>query len=154
VRLLLMSITMASNLTALPKGPAFDCGDAQVRAQGRHLATVVTIRGAIDAVNVDPISEYTRRLILAEKPIVLDLSGVNSFAAGAISLLDGLDEDSCAAGLGWTLIPSDSVTEQLRDHDAEPVFPVARSVHEALNQFADVILRRRQLLLPLVAKTA
>ena len=54
----------------------FDCSGAAVRAQCRHLATVVTITGAVDATNVDQVSEYkegSRLLILG--PLVRDRKG-------------------------------------------------------------------------------
>ncbi len=40
-------------MTATINTSAFDCGRAQLRWHFRHLATVVTIHGEIDAVNVD-----------------------------------------------------------------------------------------------------
>jgi anti-anti-sigma factor len=143
-----------SNRTSRCPHPIFDCSGAQIRAHSRHLATVVTIQGEIDAVNVDRVSEYTRRFVLADTPLVLDLSGVNSFAAAAISLLYLVDEDCRVAGVEWTVVASNAVTERLRDYDDEAVFAIAGSVHEALHHFADVIATRRQLLLPLVRKTA
>lgn len=134
--------------------PIFSCRGAQIRAQCRHLAMVVTVQGEIDAVNVDPVSEHTRRFILANNALVLDLSGVNSFAAEGISLLDAVDDDCRAADVEWKLVASAAVAEQLRDHEDEAMFPTTRSVHEALRHFADLIVRRRQLLLPLIGKTA
>jgi anti-anti-sigma factor len=144
--------TTASNL--LYANSTRGCGGAQMRAHCRHLATVVTIRGEIDDANVDRISEYARRLILAENPLILDLSDVDSFAATGISLFYTVEEDCREAGLEWMLIPSNAVSARLRDYDDETTFPIARSVHEALQHFADVIAMRRQLLLPLVRKTA
>jgi hypothetical protein len=44
------------------------------------------------------------------------------------------------------------MAEFLRNCDI--VFPITRSVPEALHDFADVIDSRRQMLLPLVRKTA
>ncbi|HET9876103.1 MAG TPA: STAS domain-containing protein [Mycobacterium sp.] len=131
-----------------------DCGGAQVRAHYRHLATVVTVRGRIDAANVDEVSDHARRFILAKEPLVVDLSGVTSFAAAGIWLLCVLDGDCRAAGVEWTLVESPAVNELLRDFDEEAKFPTARSVHHALHTLADVIDRRRQLLLPLIKKTA
>ncbi len=131
-----------------------DCGAAQVRAHYRHLATVVAVRGRIDATNVDQISEYARRFILGNEPLVLDLSGVNSFAPPGIWLLCVLDGDSRAAGVEWTLVGSPSVHDLLRDFDEEAKFPTSRSVHHALRTRADAIDRRRELLLPLIKKTA
>jgi anti-anti-sigma factor len=146
--------TSASHLTTRYGNPVFECGGAHIRAQCRHLATVVTIRGEIDTVNVDRISDYTRHFILAKQPLVLDLSGVNSFAAAGISLLYTLEDDCRTAGVQWTLVASHAVIEQLRNYDGEAMFPFARSAHEALHNIADVIARRRQLLLPLIRKSA
>jgi anti-anti-sigma factor len=147
------STKLASNFSSRYENPTLDCGGAQMRAHCRHLATVVTIQGEIDAHNVDRVGARLRHLILAKNPLVVDLSGVNSFAATGISLLHRLDEDCCAAGVQWTLVASRPVIEVLRDFDERAVFPFARSVHEALGNLADVIVTRRQLLLPLITKT-
>jgi anti-anti-sigma regulatory factor len=136
------------------KNPTVDCGGAQVRAHYRHLATVVAIRGRIDAGNVDRISEHARRFILAKEPLVIDLSDVDSFAAAGIWLLCVLDGDCQAAGVEWTLVASPAVHELLRDFDEEAKFPASRSVHQALHTLAEVKDQRRRLLLPLIKKTA
>lgn len=128
-----------------------DCGGAQLRAHCRHLATVLTIRGEIDAVNVDRVSEHIRRFIVGKHPVVLDMSAVSQFGTAGISLLYSLDEDCRAAGVEWTLVASPAVIELLGD---VTVFPIARSVHEALRNLADAIVRRRQLVLPLIKKSA
>jgi anti-anti-sigma factor len=127
----------------------FDCGGARIRAHCRHLATVVTVRGRIDAANVDRAREYLRRFILGDSPVVLDMSDVSPFAAAGISLLTTFDDDCRAAGVEWTLVPSPAVTDRVGD-----VFPVTPSVHEALRNLADAIASRRQLVLPLIKKTA
>jgi len=85
---------------------------------------------------------------------VLDLSDVNLFAAAGISLLQGFDEDSRAAGVEWTLVASPAVIELLGNGGDEDLFPFTRSVHEALRNLADAIVSRRQLVLPLIKKTA
>jgi anti-anti-sigma factor len=134
----------------------FDCGGAQIRAHGRHLATVVTIRGEIDTVNVDRVSEYIQRFVLGNSPLVLDISDVSHFAPAGVSLLYLLDEACRAAGVEWTLVASPAVRELLGqgcDED-ETMFPMTRSVHEALHNLANAIVSRRQLVLPLIKKTA
>jgi anti-anti-sigma factor len=131
----------------------FDYGGARVRAHCRHLATVVTVRGEIDGLNVDRIGEYIRRFILEQTNLVLDMSDVTHFAPAGISLLHGLDEDCRAAGAEWTLVASPAVSELL-DNGAVPMFPIAGSVHAALRNLADAIVSRRQLVLPLIRKTA
>lgn len=131
-----------------------DCKGAQVRAHYRHLATVVTIRGRIDPTNVDLLSDHVRRYILAKEPLVLDMSGVDAFAAAGIWLLCVVDGDCRAAGVEWTLVESPMVSDLLRDFDEDAKFPTSRSVHQALHNLADVIERRRRVLLPLFEKTA
>jgi anti-anti-sigma regulatory factor len=130
------------------------CGGATIRAHYRQLATVVAIRGRIDASNVDQVSDHARRFVLAKEPLVLDLTGVTSFAAAGIWLLCVLDGDCRAAGVEWTLVESPAVDELLRDFGEEAQFPMSRSVHQALHALADVIDRRREQLLPLIKKTA
>jgi anti-anti-sigma factor len=144
----------ASDFTRRYGNPSIDCGGAQIRAQCRHLAMVVTIHGDIDATNVNRVSEHTRHFILPTNSLVLDLSGVDSFAAEGISLLYRIDEACRAAGMEWTLVASHAVIERLQDSGEGASFPMTRSVHRALRDLADVIVRRRQLLLPLIGKTA
>ena len=141
-------------MTATITTSAFDCGRAQIRPHFRHLATVVTIDGEIDAVNVDRVIDRARRFVLAKDPLVLDMSNVNSCAVEGVSLLNIIAEECRAAGLEWMLVPGTAVADLLRDSGSDAMFPVARSVHQALHDFADVIDRRRQLLLPLVRTTA
>jgi anti-anti-sigma regulatory factor len=132
----------------------FDCSGAAVRAQCRHLATVVTISGAVDATNVDQVSDYTKRFILPDKPFVLNLSGLDSFAVQSVRLLYHLDAACRAADVEWAVIPSDAVNLALLVTHEDANLPTLRSVHEALHYFADATSARRRLLLPLLTKTA
>lgn len=152
-----MAITTTSRRTARigqRRNPTVECGDAQIRAHYRHLATVVVIRGQIDSTNVDQLSEHARRFVLAKEPVLLDLSGVTSFAAAGIWLLCVIDGDCRAAGVEWTLIEGPAVAELLGDFDEDAKFPTAHSVDQALHALADGNDRRRQLLLPLFQKSA
>lgn len=136
-----------------PASGAVDCSGARVRAHCRHLATVVTIRGEIDAVNVDEVSEYVRRFVLSDNPVVLDLSDVSQFSSAGITLFCVLDDECRAAGVEWMIVVNPTVAALLGDPD-EAAFPVTRSVHEALRTLADAISWRRQAVLPLIKKTA
>lgn len=132
----------------------FDCSGAAVRAQCRHLATVVTVSGAVDTNNVDRVGEHAKRFMLPDKPFVLDLSGVESFAPHAIRMLYSIDAACSAAGVEWALIPSQAVSLTLLVTHEDATFPAAASVHEAMHYFADANSARRRLLLPLLTKTA
>ncbi|HET9892608.1 STAS domain-containing protein [Mycobacterium sp.] len=131
----------------------FDCGGAQVRAHYRHLATVVHIRGEIDDLNVDRISDHIARFTLGENPVVLDVADVSEFAEAGIALLYAFDADCRAAGVDWTLVASSAVTRVLDDAGHDTSFPIMRSVHEALQDRAEAIELRRRMALPLVRKT-
>jgi len=132
----------------------FDCNGALVRAQCRHLATVVTVAGTVDASNVDQVIKYALRFNLPDKPFVLDLSGVDVFAAQAVRLLYAVDDACNAAGLDWAVIPSQAVSLTLLVSRGDVDFPTATTVHEALQFFADASTDRRRLLLPFFTKTA
>ncbi len=127
----------------------FDYGGARVRAHCRHLATVVTVRGEIDGLNAERIAAHIERFILEQTNLVLDMSGVTHFAPAGLPLLHVLDEDCRAAGVEWTLVANAAVVELLGDG-----FPIAGSVHAALHNLADAIVNRRQLVLPLIKKSA
>ncbi|MDT5206623.1 MAG: hypothetical protein QOD34_3259 [Mycobacterium sp.] len=146
--------TAASYLAPRHAQLPFDCNGAAVRAQCRHLATVVTITGAIDASNVDQVIDYAQRFNLPDNPFVLDLTGLDTFSAQAVRLLYTVDNACTAAGLEWALIPSQAVSLTLLVTHEDVSFPTATTVHEALQYFADATTARRRLLLPLFNKTA
>ena len=119
----------------------------------RQLATVVTVDGVLDDANLDKVSQYTRRFVLREKPVVLDLSGVSSATPHIVSLLCDVDDACSAAGVEWSLIASQPVSRAVRIFDERVELPTAASVADALNHFADAVLERRRLL-PLLTKSA
>lgn len=132
--------------------PPSDCGGAQLSAQSRHLATLLTISGAIDAKNVDRLYERSGCFVLPDTGFVLDLSGVTSFTADGVRLLSQLDDACTAAGIEWALVASRVVADRLSSGHA--LYPFASSVPEALHRFADGIFARRRMLLPLLTKSA
>jgi anti-anti-sigma regulatory factor len=142
-------MTTAHLLTQEQNG-IFQCGDACIRAHRRQLATVVTIKGQIDAFNANQVGDHIRRFTLGEDRVVLDMSAVSQFAAAGISMLQTFDEDCRAAGVQWTLVAGPAVAELLGDDADGAAFSSACSVHEALHDAADAIASRRRLALPLV----
>jgi anti-anti-sigma regulatory factor len=133
--------------------PAYECDGAQVRACSRQLATVVTVTGDLDDANLDKVSQYTKRFVLREKPVVLDLSAVSSATPHIISLLSDIDDACVAAGVEWSLIASQPVNRAVHIFDDRIELPTMASVADALHHFADVTLERRRLL-PLLTKSA
>ena len=131
--------------------PAVECHGAELRAQCRHLALVVTITGVIDDDNSERLIAQVRRLVLTEKPFTLDLSGVTFLSARGVALLYALDDECDIAGVEWALVASRPVLDILELLD--DAFPLTVSVSEALHHFAEGTLARRRLL-PLLHKTA
>jgi anti-anti-sigma regulatory factor len=132
--------------------PAFDCAGATIHAVCRQLATVVTIEGVVDDTNIERVTALALRFVIAEKPFVLDLSGVNSFSAHSVSLLSAVDESCFHSDVEWSLIASASVLGAVQASGAS--FPIADTVPDALHHFADSIEERRRLLPLLTKKTA
>lgn len=132
--------------------PAIICGGAQIRVQCRHLATVVTISGVLDESNAEAAMTATRRFIIAEKPVVLDLTAVTSSPEDYLPLLESVDEACLAAGVQWLLVTSPVLAHQVRIGDDG--YPVATSVPEALQWLADDVFLRRRMLIPLLHRTA
>ena len=131
----------------------YDCDGAQVRACSRQLATVVTVTGDLDDENIDKVSQYAKRFVLREKPVVLDLGGVSSATPHIVSLLCEIDDACSSAGVDWSLIASQPVTRAVRIFDDRVELPTVATVADALNQFADAMMERRRLL-PLLTKSA
>jgi anti-anti-sigma regulatory factor len=147
------SIDSASSTAFRYGNPGLDCAGAQMRAHCRQLATVVTISGDIDAMNVGRITQNAKRFVLAEKPFVLDLSDVSTFTAQSVSLLYAIDEACYVEGVEWSLIASPAVADAVAITDEHDEFPIAGSVPDALHHFAFENSERRRLL-PILTKTA
>lgn len=147
------STSSASNSRFRYGNPSVECNGAELHKQCRQLATVLTITGAIDEVNVGLVVAEAKGCIIAEKPFILDLSGVTSFAAQGIELLDAIDQTCYAAGDEWSLIISQPVSRTLRLCGVDDVFPATASVPEALHHFSDVAGERRRIL-PILTKSA
>ena len=91
---------------------------------------------------------------MADKPFVLDLSGVTSFAPQAFRLLSAVDDKCLTVGVEWAMVAGDAVTRQLRARSDEALFPVVGSVAEAEREFDGAVMRRRRMVLPLLGNTA
>ena len=133
--------------------PSVECNGAELHKQCRQMATVLTITGSVDEVNVGLVVAQAKGCIIAEKPFILDLSGVSSFAAQGIELLDAIDEACYAAGDEWSLVANQQVTRTLRLCGVEDIFPTTPSVPDALHHFSDLAGERRRIL-PILTKSA
>lgn len=148
----------ASNDSAPNRGfrygnPARDCDRAQVSAVCRQLATVVSVGGELDALNLGAITQYVTQYVLAERPFVLDLGDIEEFSDSAVALLYAVDDAAHAADVEWAMIASPAVDGVLRHYGDPAEFHTVESVPEALQRFGDAAAARRRLL-PILTKSA
>jgi anti-anti-sigma factor len=113
-------------------------------AQLRHLATILTISGDIDATNIDRVSSYATRLVPVGNALLLDLSGVTFFAAQSISVLVTVDDACDDAESPWALVTSHAVDRVLRISEHDDILPVASSVPDGMQYFADLARVRQR----------
>jgi anti-anti-sigma regulatory factor len=141
-----------TSFTSRYGNPAVDYKGVHLWAYCRHGATVIAVRGRVDAGNVAQVIDYAARFATADTRLVLDLSEVNAFTPRAIDLIDTVDARCAAAGVDWALVPGEAVTRRLRTRAAE--LPILQSLAAAEHQFDEAVLKRRRFLLPLLRRTA
>jgi anti-anti-sigma regulatory factor len=133
--------------------PARDCDRAQMTAVCRQLATVVSVGGEVDPLNLPAITQYATKYVLCERPFVLDLGDVEEFSDSAVALLYAIDDAAHDAGVAWALIASPAVLDVLRHYGDPAEFHTVDSVPDAIHRFADAAAARRRLL-PILTKSA
>lgn len=143
-----------TSFTSRYGNPALDHKGAHVWAYRRHGATMVAVRGRVDAGNVDQVSAYAARFAAADNRVVLDLTEVTTFTPRAMRLLDVVDERCAAAGVDWVVVPGEAAGRRLRARADVAGMPILESVAEAEHQFDEAILKRRRFLLPLLRRSA
>jgi anti-anti-sigma factor len=150
-------MTVAHRLTTSAGDPSsrdgnltIDRDGVDVRAHCRHLATVLTIAGDIDARNIDRVSAYATGLVAVGNPLLLDLSSVVFLAAQGISVLIDVDDACRRVELPWALVTSHAVDRVLRFSDRDDILPAASSVPDAMQYFVLLARMRRQV--PLSAR--
>jgi anti-anti-sigma factor len=130
--------------------PAIERGGVDLRAQSRHLATVLTISGDVDASNAARVSAYATALVPVGNALILDLRGVAFFAAQSMSVLIAVDDACHSARLPWALVASRAVGQVLGISQDDDIFPMASSVPDAMQYFVHLTRVRRRV--PLSAK--
>jgi anti-anti-sigma factor len=99
-------------------------------------ATVIAVTGELDTCNLHHLSDYTRRHLTGQRPVVLDLSGLDFLAAQGIRILFEIDEQCGRYGLDWALVSGRPVNRLLRICDRNGRLPAAASIDEALQRFS------------------
>ena len=140
-----------TSFTSRYGNPAVDHKGAHLWAYRRHGATVVAVRGRVDAGNLARVSDYAVRFVSSDSRLVLEVTG---FTPRALQLIDAVDDRCAMIGVDWALVPGAAVRSRLRSRNGAAGLPIIDSVAEAEQQFDDAILKRRRFLLPLLRRTA
>jgi len=134
--------------------PIVSCGGAEVRACSRHLATVVSIRGRVTADNLAQVIAQTKRFLLCDTSFVIDLRELKSMAPEGSALLMAIDDECATANTEWALVTGPAADRLFDGEMRNRMLPVVDSVADALHDFAEARMTRRDLLLPLLHRSA
>ena len=139
-----------------PQAPMASAGDQQPTSDGvglssewRRGAMVVRVSGEVDASNVHHLTGLLRRSDGDARPLVLDLTRVDFFAAHCTRILFELAEERRHLHANWALVPGRVVARLLRVSDPEGLLPTADSADQALQNFS--VSERPSLLLQLAS---
>lgn len=98
----------------------------------RPEATIVEVRGAVDACNADRLSDRVRDLAGRGQPLVIDLSGVHFFGGDGYRALVGIAEKCWRIEMRWALVISEAVARLLGIAGPDYRLPVTATVEEAV----------------------
>ena len=95
-------------------------------------ATVVSVRGELDAANAREFSDYALRHLRHTDQLILDLSAVDFIATEAFSMQHTVSVTAAGQGGRWILVPSAAVRRLLRICDPDGALPVAARLVDAV----------------------
>jgi hypothetical protein len=119
-----------------------DCHGAVIRAYARSVATVLTVRGDVDALNSDSVYRHLGRFNRLETALILDITEAKVADLGALCrfVADDCDEPG---GVAKAIVARPEVRAALRNRvDGEPV-PVFGTVADAVQLFVRNLQARR-----------
>jgi anti-anti-sigma factor len=105
---------------------------ARVSADTDTDLTVITIRGEIDAANVDDVSRHTRGLVPEGGALIIDLVDIDFIAVDGLRALFALHSQCVRTNTKWTLIADHAARRLLRVGDPDKLLPAVGSATEAL----------------------
>jgi anti-anti-sigma regulatory factor len=140
------STVTAGQLNSRSRLPVGDRQGVRMRALCRHQATILTVVGDLDRSNVDRFGDYAKRLLLAERTLIVDLSGVTSVDVQVISALLEIDDACHAADTPWALVPGRAVEELLVNAWCAHRFPMTSTANAAMRHFTGLVQERNWLM--------
>ncbi|MDT4943155.1 MAG: hypothetical protein QOH57_1755 [Mycobacterium sp.] len=99
-------------------------------------ATVITAAGELDATNTHDLVGFAGLYLADNRPIVLDLSALDFFAAQGVALLTEFDGECSRHGVDWAVVSGRSVARPLQICDRSAQLPSVTSINAALEHFS------------------
>ena len=93
---------------------------------------VISARGHIDASNADTLTEYALGHVLRCRGLILDLRGLDFFGTDGFSALHRVSVRCARVGIGWAVVPADTVSRVLRICDPQGLLPAVCTVEAAM----------------------
>jgi anti-anti-sigma factor len=97
---------------------------------------VVIAHGDIDAFNANTFTVYALRRLTRCRGLILDLRGVDFFAAEGFSVLLRVSVNCAQLGTDWAILADTAVSRLLRICDPEGSLPISDTLTGALTAFA------------------
>jgi len=103
-------------------------------ASRRHRSSVVVVsaHGGVDASNADTLTEYALGHVLRCRGLILDLRGLDFFGTDGFSALHRVSVRCARVGIGWAVVPADTVSRVLRICDPQGLLPAVCTVEAAM----------------------
>jgi anti-anti-sigma factor len=121
---------------------------AQFSARWGPSASVITVRGELDAANADELANYVQRCLSYSRWLILDLRGLEFIGTAGFSALHRINVVCSGEGAEWTMVPSHAVARLLRICDPDGILPVTSSVTESIRIAANAEPRHLLQLIP------
>ena len=103
----------------------------------RSSVAVISAHGHIDASNADTVTEYTLGHLIRCRGLILDLRGLDFFGTEGFSALHRVSVCCAHAGIGWAVVPSETVFRVLRIGDPQSLLPAAGTLEAAMAAIQD-----------------
>lgn len=109
-----------------------DCRGTRMSAHIDGRLTVLTIKGEVDAANIDTLTRHLRPLVPNGGALIVDLAGLEFLGGAGLRALIALNIECARTDTTWAVIAGHAVDRLLRVADRDGTLPAFGSATEAL----------------------
>ncbi len=115
---------------------SINCHGAAIEVRKHGPATLLVVTGEVDAANAHHFDSALRRLTGAERPVLVDLSGVGFIGVQGLRGLLQFDEQCRRSGTAWVLVADTMVRRVLRIARPGQAVLAVGTVREAVRELS------------------